>query len=257
MSRKIRVSIALLLLLGVALAAYYGYGRGNPDALWGIVSQRCVPDQRAHGSPGACLKVDLDRRYVVFKDRRGPYHDLVMPTYRVTGIEAPDLQAPDAPNFFADAWRERGRLATESGLAIRDADVALVINSQYGRSQNQLHIHVSCLKPDIHRMLAAEQGGIGPDWRPLGQRINGHVYLAKRLATGDLEREPPFRVLAAYVRAQDDRIAKYGLAVVQLQDGGMALLTSRLDLLAGLNRGSVEEIQDVRCAVAGGDAARP
>jgi CDP-diacylglycerol pyrophosphatase len=256
MNRKVRFVFALIVLLAVLAAAYDRFVRGNPHALWEIVSQQCVPNQKENGQPAPCLKVDLDQQYVVFKDRRGPYHDLIMPTGRVTGIESPLLQEPGARSFFADAWNERGRLAQAFGRPIDDRFLSFAINSKYGRSQDQLHIHVSCLKPDVYRLLAAEQRDIGPDWRPLAQRIDGHVYLARRLGSDDLVSENPFRILDAYARGQDDSIAKFGLAVVKLQDGGMALLANRLDVFMGFNRGSAEEIQDFTCAVAGGAAGQ-
>jgi CDP-diacylglycerol pyrophosphatase len=255
MNRKITFSLVPVVLLVAVLAAYFLYGRGNPHALWEIVSQRCVPDQTANDKPDPCLKVDLAAQYVVLKDLRGPYHDLVMPTHRVTGIESPLLQAAGAPSFFAAAWNERGRLAQEFGRPIDDAYLSFAINSKYGRSQDQLHIHVSCLKPEVYHLLEGAQRDIGPDWAPLAQRINGHVYLAKRLGSDDLVRENPFRIVDAYARRREDSIAKFGLAVVRLRDGGMALLANRLDVIPDFNWGSAEEIQDFTCAVVGGAAA--
>ena len=88
-------------------------GHGNdPDALWKLVHDKCVPDQRQNGNPAPCAVVDLRegdaKGYAVLKDLVGATQYLLIPTARVPGIESPLLLAPEAPNYFADAWRERG-----------------------------------------------------------------------------------------------------------------------------------------------------
>lgn len=249
MTKKFKLFVVSSMVVVAVFAIYYVFGRGNANTLWEIVGGQCVPNQQAHGVPDPCKKVDLDKKYVLFKDAKGPLHDLVMPTYRLTGIESPELQHEDTPSFFAYAWSERGRLANELGRRIEDSQLSLAVNSKYGRSQDILHIHAACLEPDVYRLLEAEQGSIGSDWHLLGTEIKGHKYLAKRLDGSDLVRENPFKILNAYVTRKDDDIAKFGLALVVLRDGGMALLANRMDL-AGLNLGSAGEIQDYSCLVA-------
>ncbi|XNL45930.1 hypothetical protein NBN09_39090 (plasmid) [Burkholderia lata] len=53
----------------------------------------------------------------------------------------------------------------------------------------------------------------------------------------------------AYTTNKSDNIAKFGLAVVELKDGGMALLANRFDLTR-LNLRSAGEIQDYSCSIA-------
>ncbi|MCA8035395.1 CDP-diacylglycerol diphosphatase [Burkholderia arboris] len=249
MGKKIKLTVFLAFILVLMFSIYYLFGRGNVNALWEIVDQQCVPNQQEHGLPAPCRKVDLAKKYVLFKDAKGPLHDLVMPTYRLTGIESPELQHEDAPSFFAYAWSERGSLAEELGRPIADSHISLAVNSKYGRSQDLLHIHTACLEPYIYRLLEAEQSSIGPEWQPLGAEIKGHLYFAKRLEGTDLVRENPFKVLNAHAASQGDDIAKFGLALVVLKDGGMALLANRFDLM-GLNFGSAGEIQDYSCSIA-------
>ena len=92
-------------------------GHGNdPDALWKLVHDKCVPDQRQNDNPAPCAVVDLREGdatgYAILKDLVGATQYLLIPTARVPGIESPLLLTPEAPNYFADAWRER---ATSSG----------------------------------------------------------------------------------------------------------------------------------------------
>ncbi|VWD32889.1 CDP-diacylglycerol pyrophosphatase [Burkholderia contaminans] len=247
--KRVKSSVVVLVVIVLLFVIYYLFGRGNVNALWEIVDGQCVPNQKVHGVPDPCVKVSLAEKYVVFKDAKGPAHDLVMPTQRLTGIESPELQREDAPSYFAYAWQERGRLATDLGRPIARSYISLAVNSKYGRSQDLLHIHTACLEPHVYRLLEAEQGAIGSDWRQLGAKIKGHVYIAKRLSGDDLVREDPFKILNTYTTKEGDNIAKFGLAVVELKDGGMALLANRFDLTR-LNLGSAGEIQDYSCSIA-------
>src|SRR5580692_2436162 len=123
-----------LLFLGfAALLALGGAARAaDPDALWKIVSQRCVPDQQEQGQPNPCAKVDLGDNshggYVVLKDLVGDTQYLLMPTAKVTGIEDPQILAPGAPNYFADAWAERQFTVTAAKHDLTRDGISLAVN---------------------------------------------------------------------------------------------------------------------------------
>ena len=89
------------------------------------------------------------RRYAVLKDQSGATQVLVIPTTRVTGIESPALLDPAAPNYWADAWQARHDVEQFAHREIPREDIALAVNSGYARSQDQLHIHVDCIRPDV------------------------------------------------------------------------------------------------------------
>lgn len=250
MKRLFRLLIILLVILLLAAVLWWFFGRGNPNALWQIVSQQCVPNQQQNHDPAPCLKVDLTEGYVLFKDSKGPYHDLVMPTEKVSGIESPILQADRTPPYFAQAWNNREHISSELDKPLKDAWVSLAVNSKYGRSQNQLHIHVACLRQDVYNALGEQAEQLDQQWRPLAVKLVGHQYLARKLAGTDLTQEDPFRLLQNYVVEQGDSIGNYGLALAVSPQGEMLLLANRLKL-TDLNLGSAGEIQDYRCEVAG------
>ncbi|EKN4037467.1 CDP-diacylglycerol diphosphatase [Yersinia enterocolitica] len=250
MKRIFRLLIILLVILLLAAVLWWSFGRGNPNALWQIASQQCVPNQQQNNNPAPCLRVDLTDGYVLFKDNKGSYHDLVMPTEKVSGIESPTLQTEKAPPYFAVAWNNRTHISTEMGKPLKDAWVSLAVNSKYGRSQNQLHIHVACLRQDVYNVLSEQAQQIDQQWRPLAVKLVGHQYLARKLSDTDLTKEDPFRLLQNYVVEQGDSISNYGLALVVSPQGEMLLLANRLKL-TDLNLGSAGEIQDYQCNVAG------
>src|ERR1700753_2720154 len=76
----------------------------DPDALWKIVSGRCLPDQQQSANPQPCAAVDLAGGYAIRKDINGATQFLLIPTVRLGGIESPEILAPGAPNYFAQAW---------------------------------------------------------------------------------------------------------------------------------------------------------
>jgi CDP-diacylglycerol pyrophosphatase len=245
-----RLAVAALCLLSLNACA-------NPNALWQIVHDQCVPNQRQQAQPTPCASVTLtpdeERGYVVFKDRNGPLQYLLIPTAKISGIESPVLLGADAPNFFAAAWRARAFMARKLGQPIDRTAVALTINSQWGRSQNQLHIHISCVIPALKNRLASLDAQIGDRWRPLPGGINGHAYLARRLPGSDLDGTDPFKALAAAIPGAAGAMGDYTLAVVgaRFADGGdgFYLLADKRDLSTGDVASSEGDVQDHDCAV--------
>src|SRR5581483_7670374 len=122
---------------------------GDRLALWRIVHDQCVPDEKENGSPSPCAAVDLsageERGVAILKDLVGIAQFLPIPTRRLTGIESPELLAPDAPNYWRAAWAARGAMERRLGRPLSREAVGMAINSSLARSQDQLHIHIDCV----------------------------------------------------------------------------------------------------------------
>jgi CDP-diacylglycerol pyrophosphatase len=248
MSRIIHLlPLALLLVVVAAVTQVYA---ANPSALWHIVHGRCVPDQTRHHDPAPCTVVNLSGGYAVLKDLVGKTQFLLIPTARVSGIEDKAILAPNAPNYFADAWQVRHEVDKRAGHDLPRQDFALAINSIYGRTQNQLHIHIDCIRPDVRAALALHAAEIGPHWSRFPVKLSGHTYRAMRIAQARLDAINPFRLLAADVPPADMRLHTLVLAGA-LFDGrpGFVLLDGIANLAVG-NRGSGEELEDHSCVVA-------
>lgn len=237
-----------VLLIIIAVAWYVWPHSGNPSALWNIVSQKCVPNQQKNGQPAPCSEVDEQQGFVVLKDMVGPLQFLLMPTARITGIESPALLEESTPNFFAQAWQARHFMADKYGKPIDDSNISLAINSQYGRSQNQMHIHISCLLPQVKSQLGEEVGQIGYRWQALPEKLIGHTYLARKVSPAELSEKGAFRLLAEGVPEAREKMGHFGMAMVSLKSGDFLLLANQRNLLQ-LNNASTEEIQDHDCAV--------
>lgn len=230
----------------------------NRNKLWTLLHYECAPTAaRKLYPPAPCVEVNTDHGtadgYVVFKDRSGRYQYLVLPLARVSGIESSALQAPSAPNYFADAWT--ARLYVEAALhAPQPRDVlSMVVNSATGRSQDQLHIHVDCIRPEVHAALARLQPTITDQWQPLNEPLppHQHIYQAMWL-DGETLSVNPFKALANSLPA-GDTMASHSLIVVGARSvegkPGFILLSGHVDP-AHEDRGSGDELQDVDCALA-------
>lgn len=246
MRRGTVFTIAGGLLCGV-LAFWALKWRGNPDALWQIVSQQCVPDQQQQHRPGPCLAVDLDRGYVLLKDRNGPLQDLLIPTDKVTGIEDPALGRHLLP-YVALAWKHRDVLSDGLPAPVPDRFVSVAINSRYGRSQNQLHVHIACLRPEVFAVLNQPGEHLDEHWAVLPAPLQGHTYSARTLSARDADTLDPLALLRDYADARGDALRGYSLLMTPLGAGGFVLLTTHL-ALSEWNLGSAEELQDVHCTL--------
>jgi CDP-diacylglycerol pyrophosphatase len=229
----------------------------DPDSLWKIVHDKCVPNLEQHADPAPCALVDLkegvERGYVIFKDAFGDTQYLLIPTTRVTGIESPELLLPNAPNYFAAAWRARGYVEKAARQTLPRAAIGLAINSVLRRSQNQLHVHIDCIRVDVQAALQRDLPAIGDNWALLPEPLAGHTYRARRVLAENLDGADPFVLLADGVPGAHAAMGAQTLVVVGAQFAnakpGFVILDARADLGSGeLIKG--EELQDHSCAVA-------
>ena len=124
----------------------------------------------------------------VLKDLVGETQFLLIPTARSSGIDDPAILAPTAPNYFAAAWRAKSFVDERAGVELPRQWMSLAINSAYARSQNQLHIHVDCVRPDVHDALTEHGSAVGPAWAPFPVELAGHRYDAMSVDGDDLGR---------------------------------------------------------------------
>jgi CDP-diacylglycerol pyrophosphatase len=246
---RFRIGIAVLAAtLGLATAAW----ATDHDALKKIVVEQCAPHMQAGGGPAPCASVDLADGSAVLKDIKGKTQYLLIPTKVVTGIDDPQILAPDAPNYWQAAWMARSFVETAAGRAIPRDDVGLAINSAYGRSQYQLHIHVDCIRPDVKQALHANLDKVGTTWADLDVDLAGHRYRAMRILGDDPGAQNPFRLLADSDPAVRADMGRQTLAVIAatFADGkdGFVLLNDRANLLK-MDFASSSNLLDQDCAV--------
>jgi CDP-diacylglycerol pyrophosphatase len=229
----------------------------DPDALWKLVHDRCVPDQQQKDDPAPCAFVDQRegdaKGYAILKDRVGTTQYLLIPTARVPGIESPSLLAPEAPNYFAEAWRARGYTERAAQHPLPRQAISLAINSSFGRSQNQLHIHIDCLRTDVLTVLQRQLAAVSDGWAPLFEPLVGHHYRAMRVLADTLDGTNPFALLADGLPGARMAMGEQTLVAIGAEfdrgQPGFIILTDQVDLASG-DKASGEELQDHDCALA-------
>ncbi|MDJ0022970.1 MULTISPECIES: CDP-diacylglycerol diphosphatase [Pantoea] len=231
--------VIIIVMLSIAIFYYYR----NGEALWRIVSEQCVPAMAQHSKPAPCKEVNLRQGHVIYKDIKGPHHYLLMPIEKISGMESPVLLDPDTPNFLAAAWQHRD-LLVQGSQPVSDSAFSLAINAQYGRSQNQLHIHLSCLRPEVRQQLDSQASHLHDAWQPV--TINRHRYLVRAISEAHLFNQSAFIRLAKEVAGAREKMGHYGMALTALPDGRLALLALERNWLM-LNGGSAGELQDYQC----------
>lgn len=201
MIRILAFAGALLLVAAASAAA------GERGLLWRVV-QTCLVDHAITGGSFPCLRVDTaggdERGYAALRAPFERLHLVITPTVRTIGIEDPRLVAAGAPNYFADAWASRHFVSDDLAQKPGRSDLALAINSKPGRSQDQLHIHVACVRPDVKRSLASSAAGLQP-----GRFTNLRVlpkaprFMAMPLSGADLAGQNPFALVADLLKPVD------------------------------------------------------
>lgn len=222
--------IGCVFVLAVMVPPVLASFHHKSDALWRIV-QRCArtPDH------APCTLYAPREGFVLFKVRAGKGQYLLLPTRQLHGIEEDALLKAETPNYLQAAWRHRALVSRAYGFSIPDDRLSLAINSRTIRSQEQLHVHMDCLRSDVRQILARLKGQQGD----VILRNHGyHWWLLFSLAPSPLRN-------GLFFPAGADRIERgyYGLAVTSLH-GHFLLLRSRAH---GLNWGFTEELQDHRC----------
>ncbi len=222
----------------------------DPDALWRIVNDRCVPHEIDAQSPRPCEQVtaarttgtagDLHDGYAILKDRCGATQYLLIPTRRLTGIESPELI--EAPNYFAYAWEARRYTLQRADRPIARDEIGLTLNAPSARSQNQLHIHIDLIRPDVREALQAHAKDPLGTWSPV--RLVKQPYQVMRVL--DLESHNPVKLLAERLAKTGGRMREQTLAVIgaTFPDGrtGFYIVSGEVDLAQG-QTGHSEDLQ--------------
>jgi CDP-diacylglycerol pyrophosphatase len=248
--------LLVFLLAGAMLPA--GAQAADPSALWKIVNGKCVPHEEAERDPSPCSLVNIpdgvEKGYVILKDLTGIAQFLLIPTARIPGIEDPELLDPGATNYFDAAWRERYFVEERLAMPVPRDAMTLAINSTYGRSQNQLHIHIDCIRPDVRAAIDANLDKVEGVWTPFPVPLAGHHYRSIRIANETLSDANPFHLLADKDPRAAIEMGKHTLVVVGAtfpdSGDGFVLLDDRADPAAG-DFGSGEALQDHDCKVMG------
>lgn len=238
----LRVTLAAALVAGLlAPRAAPAFDLAERGALWQVVNKLCLPVHATLGLALPCLAVDEKRGFVVIRAPGDKTRIIVVPTARLEGIESPVLLRDDAPNYWAYAWEERGRVADAAPRPLGWGDIGMAINSRNARTQDQMHIHVDCLDARLKPALAEAKLST-QRWTTLNLKPGGRYY-AKRLPADGLEHNP-FQTVAKEIPGAKAEMGEQAIAVAGVSDpkGGQGFV-----LLAKGGGGAAEDLLDHQC----------
>lgn len=150
--------------------------------------------------------------YVVIKDEAPAKTNafLTIPSKVVSGIEDPQVtffakgivSLAESRNFWLDAWDQRGLVNTlyrvlnpKKTKDLANTQIGLAVNSAFARSDNQLHLHMACLRTDVQSTLANVKPAITTSWSKSPIQMPGslHAYYAIELTS--LTNQNPFLMM--------------------------------------------------------------
>jgi CDP-diacylglycerol pyrophosphatase len=251
---------ALTLVIGVAALMLFLQTSESAETSHGASRGRSAPACQLQPKPNTLLslaeccatdlKSDPDCRdynqadsFVIVKDNdpQKSRSYLIISSVPVTGIEDAKIFKKPFVNFWQYGWAEAQKYLKKPA-----DDTALAINSKRGRSQNQLHIHISCVLGSVAQTLASTDKSIGSDpAKPLTVELGPHgnaydVIKVKSLSDAN----SPFQLVYQFPGAKA-HMADQSIAVIGSHAAGVYYV---LDTYAhGSNRGAAEELLNQKC----------
>lgn len=134
------------------ILAGFSYANNDATSLRESMHKDCLSSTGEPFNTNECLNRGAD--FVIYKTKTEPYHYLFIPITDIEGVESPLFWQEGYPSWFTMAWRHRYLAAPNLGRKGVDINnVGIAINSKYARTQNQLHIHINCIRPDVSLVL--------------------------------------------------------------------------------------------------------
>ncbi|WP_049768200.1 CDP-diacylglycerol diphosphatase [Methylocella silvestris] len=221
----------------------------DSNALWTIVHGPCTFNETHFNSPAPCARINLKNGeadgWAVLKDIVGRTQFLLIPTRRLSGMEDPLLGGGELPNYWIPAWATRKLVADNAKKELARDDIAMAINGAGARSQDQLHIHVDCVRSDVRDELRKRAPEIGSDWADF--RMFGQNYRARRMK-GEEPQPDPFRLLAEDPRSLPLRDNSLAVIGASFADGAPGFIAIAQQAPGGATH--LEDLQDHFCKVA-------
>jgi CDP-diacylglycerol pyrophosphatase len=168
------------------------------DVLW-LALQGCLLTKKTTGRSFPCLAVDLGDKNrpgtAVLRAPGQPTHTVVMPTAAVVGLEAPPLQQAPGNAYWKAALAARSYVVStlKGGLSVEQVGIA--VNAENGRTQDQLHIHLDCIKPNVRAALQRHSHRLREAWIGFPVRLERSYFMARRIDAAEVNSFNPFAAL--------------------------------------------------------------
>lgn len=181
----------------------------NRNALWNLV-ECCKQGKDTH-----CVIYNPNDAYIVAKDasKSKPESYLIIPSIKMTGIE--DSQTLNTPTL--DIW-QYGWTESLKMRKFDESNLGLAINSRQGRDQDQLHIHMSCVKSGVFKALEGVKVSSdpkSPTKLQLPPNNNNYEAVLLKSLVGN---SSPFKILRQLPHVNAQNISEQSVAIVKGRD---------------------------------------
>jgi CDP-diacylglycerol pyrophosphatase len=241
--RLLAASLGFMLTSGISVEL--SANEIDRDILWRKVFLQCMPNYIESRSYYPCDYVDLVKKYVIYKVDYDRYQYLLMPSDPISGIEDPKLTRDDVPLYLSLAWKSKSFLLQKVGKAIGANFISLSVNPINARSQDQLHIHISCLSGKVLSMVAERSALLSyNNWQDNFIRFHDHFYSAIKISRRFLEVKNVFKIVKDHFISTDIDPKYSGVALISLRRDQFAVLISSGSPSMPI---APEELQDHTC----------
>ncbi|MEH2464340.1 CDP-diacylglycerol diphosphatase [Nostoc sp.] len=220
------------------------------DLLWNKV-QKCIGNQQEIHKPEPCLSVDINNKYVVANGNK-PVDYLLVPTDKISGIEASQISQLSSRNYWQYAWEkatDKDYIRSKAPQAKNREQIGLAINSKQARRQDQLHIHMSCIKKIVSDELEKGEKTSEITDRFKSQKymnLEGNNYSIRLLKNDSLSnKNNPFFLVKEFVG--QTKMEEQSIAVVGRKQGGFYILKTQSDAQSGY-KAVAEKLLDEDCS---------
>jgi CDP-diacylglycerol pyrophosphatase len=179
------------------------------------------------------------QEYIILKDNapQKPQGYLLIPVDPINGVEDEKVFSPPFVDLWSSAWlwseKYPGRTSAVTGLAI---------NSALARTQNQLHIHISCALPEVTKTLWRKKISSDPN-NATSVKLGPNHTTYRVVAVPALDgANSPFTIARTIAQSTKTEMREQGIAVVRGKKSNSFYILDTAE-----NRGGAEELLDQTC----------
>ena len=222
---------------------------------------KCVYAEKNHQSwPRFCSKVSVrkDTNYSILNSRDGLAKLLFLPNDNIHGVEDSILFSRRTPSYFNLAWENRflmnKKLAKRLGqrVNLEDRDYLFSVNATQSRTQDRLHIHMTCMKKEYKRKFSDPENikQYTFDWKKLPFTVENPFtkqamnFVARKVTINDVRKGRLHRMIQGLA---GERYPNFGIALWPLDQSTFLLMVTDDPVLAAPNR----ILADPNCAFGG------
>lgn len=210
----------------------------------------CVYAERNHQRwPNHCMKVSLKKNtnYTVLNTKDGVGKLLLLPTENIHGVEDSRLFSTPTPSYFYLAWENRYLISKKiqknigKKIHFNSQDYLFSLNAIQSRTQDRLHIHMTCVKKEYQQKLieSNKKHMYSYEWKRLPFDVTNPYtnelmnFISRKVTLNDLKKGRIHKIIKNKV---GERYPNFGIALWAISEKEFLLLITDDSKLAAPNR---------------------